>query len=235
MALPGEILAWIYTERMKQMKVLVVGANGQIGKQLVSMIQKSDSLEAKAMIRTQKQASFFNDLGAETSIVDLEQDVDAIAKAAEGMDAVVFTAGSGGHTGKDKTVMVDLDGAIKTIEAAKNANVKRFVMISSFDTTRQAIQEASESFAPYVVAKHYADEWLKASGLDYTIIHPGLLSNDKGTGQVELGPDVARGEVPREDIASTMMASLKNDTTIGKAFRAVSGTKSIKDALDAIK
>lgn len=217
------------------MKVLVVGANGQIGKQLVSMIQKSDSLEAKAMIRNQKQAAFFNDLDAETCIVDLEQDVDAIAKAAEGMDAVVFTAGSGGHTGKDKTVMVDLDGAIKTIEAAKTANVKRFVMISSFDTTRQAIQEASESFVPYVVAKHYADEWLKASGLDYTIIHPGLLSNDKGTGQVELGPDVARGEVPREDIASTIMASLENDTTIGKAFRAVSGTKSIKDALDAMK
>lgn len=217
------------------MKILVVGANGQIGKHLVSMMQKNDNFDAKAMIRNEDQASYFNDLGAEVSVVDLEQDVDAITKAAEGMDAVVFTAGSGGHTGKDKTIMVDLDGAIKTIEAAKDANVGRFVMVSSFDTSREAIQEASASFAPYVVSKHYADEWLRASNLDHTIIHPGLLTNDQGTGQVELGPNVHRGEVPREDIASAIMASLENDATIGKAFRVVSGTRSIGDALNALK
>lgn len=223
-----------YIERVKQMKVLIIGANGQIGKQLASMIQQNNHMEAKAMIRNEEQAAFFNDLGVETTIVDLEQDVDAIAKAAEDVDAVVFTAGSGGHTGKDKTIMVDLDGAVKTMEAAKTANVKRFVMISSFDTTRGAIQNASPSFAPYVVAKHYADEWLKTSGLDYTIIHPGLLTNDKGSGQVELSPDAARGEVPREDIARTILASLENDTTIGKTFRAVAGTKSIQEAMEAM-
>src|SRR5699024_5939525 len=201
------------------MKVLVIGANGQIGKHLVSMMQKSDNLGAKAMIRNEEQAAYFRDLGAETSVVNLEQDVDAIAKAAEGMDAIVFTAGSGGHTGKDKTIMVDLDGAVKAIEAAKRANVKRFVMVSSFDTSREAIQEASPSFAPYVIAKHYADEWLRASDLNYTIIHPGLLTNDNGTGQVELGPKAERGEVPREDIANTIINSLENDATIGKAFR----------------
>src|SRR5690625_2504154 len=122
------------------MKVLVVGANGQIGKHLVSMIQKSELIEAKVMIRKQEQAAFFEDLGAEAVVVDLEDDTKAIEKAVKGVDAVVFTAGSGPHTGKDKTILVDLDGAIKTIEAAKVANVKRFVMISSFDTTREAIQ-----------------------------------------------------------------------------------------------
>ncbi|GGB52864.1 putative sugar epimerase YhfK [Lentibacillus populi] len=216
------------------MKILVVGANGKIGKHLVSLIQKNDNLEAKAMIRNKEQASFFEDLGAEISIVDLEQDIDAIANAAEGVDAIVFTAGSGGHTGKDKTIMVDLDGAVKTIEAAKVADVKRFIMISSFDTSREAIQEAASSFAPYVAAKHYADEWLKNSDLDYTIIHPGLLTNDKGTGQVELGSDVERGEVPREDIASVIAASLENDTTIGKEFQVVSGKNPIKEALDSL-
>ncbi|MBY7142221.1 SDR family oxidoreductase [Virgibacillus sp. NKC19-3] len=216
------------------MEILVVGANGQIGKHLVKLIQKNDNLQAKAMIRNEEQASFFKDLGAELSIVDLEQDVDAITNAAKGVDAVVFTAGSGGHTGKDKTMMVDLDGAVKTIEAAKNANVKRFIMISSFDTRREAIQTASSSFAPYVAAKHYADEWLRNSNLDYTIIHPGLLTNDEGTGQVELGSNVERGEVPREDIASVIASSLENDTTIGKEFQVVSGTKSIKEALNAL-
>lgn len=216
------------------MKVLVVGANGQIGKRLVSFIQKGNNLEAKAMIRNADQASFFEDLGAETAVVDLEQDTDAIAKAAEDVDAVVFTAGSGGSTGKDKTIMVDLDGAVKAIEAAKTAGVKRFIMISSFDTSREAIQEAASSFAPYVAAKHYADEWLRGSGLDYTIIHPGLLTNDKGTGQVNAGVKVERDEVPREDIANVILASLENDATIGKEFQVVGGTNSIKEVIDSI-
>ncbi|QKY68285.1 SDR family oxidoreductase [Lentibacillus sp. CBA3610] len=216
------------------MKVLVAGANGQIGKHLVTFIQNSDGLNAKAMIRNEEQASFFEDLGAETAIVDLEKDIDAIAEAAEGVDAIVFTAGSGGHTGKDKTIMVDLDGAVKTIKAAKTAGVKRFVMISSFDTTREAIQEAPESFAPYVAAKHYADEWLKDSDLNYTIIHPGLLTNEKGTGQVNAGTKVERDEIPREDIASVILASLENNSTIGKEFQVVGGTTAIKEAINSI-
>lgn len=101
------------------MKVLVVGANGQIGKHLVSFIQKSDDLQAKAMIRKEEQASYFKELGADTAIVDLEGEIDDIAEAAKDVDAVVFTAGSGPKTGKDKTIMVDLDGAVKTIEATK--------------------------------------------------------------------------------------------------------------------
>src|SRR5699024_446303 len=142
------------------------------------------------MIRDEEQASYFENLGAEPVVVDLEDDIDAIEKAAEDADAVVFTAGSGPHTGKDKTIMGDPDGAVKTIEAAKVANVKRFVMISSFDTTREDIQEASSSFAPYVIAKHYADEWLRDTELDYTIIHPGLLTNDNGTGNIRAGEKV---------------------------------------------
>ncbi|MGP4069467.1 SDR family oxidoreductase [Halobacillus sp. B29] len=216
------------------MKVLVVGANGQIGKHLVSTIQDSEKLEAKAMIRKQEQASFFEDKGAETVVVDLEDDIETIAKAAAGVDAIVFTAGSGPHTGPDKTVLIDLDGAVKTIEAAKVAGVKRYVMISSFDTSREAIQSAPSSFAPYVAAKHYADEWLRGTDLDHTIIHPGMLTNDEGTGQVEAASKVERGEVPREDVANVIAATLEDDSTIGKEFQVVSGTKSIKEAIQSL-
>ncbi|WP_202077895.1 SDR family oxidoreductase [Caldalkalibacillus salinus] len=216
------------------MKVLIVGANGQIGKHLVSFMQENDSLDAKAMIRKPEQASYFEDLGAETVVVDLEQDIETIAKAAEGVDAIVFTAGSGPHTGKDKTIMVDLDGAVKTIEAAKNSGVKRFIMISSFDTRRQAILDASPSFAPYVAAKYYADEWLRQTDLDYTIIHPGLLTNDNGTGQIEAASEVARGEIPREDVARVIEACLENDATIGKEFQVVSGDQPVKEAVKSI-
>ncbi|WP_100398702.1 SDR family oxidoreductase [Bacillus sp. FJAT-44742] len=216
------------------MKVLVVGANGQIGKHLVSFIQENESLEARAMIRKEEQASYFESLGAETAVVDLEEDIEAIAKAAEGVDAIVFTAGSGPHTGKDKTIMIDLDGAVKTIEAAKTAGVKRFIMISSFDTRRQAIQEAPASFAPYVAAKHYADEWLRAADLDYTIIHPGLLTNDKGTGQIKAAAYIKIDEIPREDVAKVIVATLENEETIGKEFQIVQGDKPVEEAIHSI-
>ncbi|MRH41419.1 NAD(P)H-binding protein [Aquibacillus halophilus] len=217
------------------MKVLVVGANGQIGKHVVSFIKDSNNLEAKAMIRKQGQASLLEDLGAETVLVDLEEDdIDTIAKAAQGVDAIVFTAGSGPHTGPDKTMLIDLDGAVKTIEAAKVAGVKRFVMVSSFDTTREAIQAAPESFAPYVVAKHYADVWLRSTDLDYTIVHPGGLTNDKGTGQVQAASEVERGKVPREDIASVIVGCLENESTIGKEFQVVTGTTPIQEAIKSI-
>src|SRR5699024_2172943 len=118
------------------------------------MIQDSENLEARAMIRKEEQASFFKNLGAETTVVDLEDDIDSIAKADEGTDAIVYTARSRQHSTNIILIIVDLDGAINTIEAAKIANVKRFVMISFYDTTREAIKEFSYSFAPYVVANH---------------------------------------------------------------------------------
>ncbi|WP_432355962.1 SDR family oxidoreductase [Sporosarcina sp. A2] len=216
-------------------KVLVVGANGQIGKTLVSLIQKSDSLEAKAMIRKQEQASYFEDLGAETVLVDLEDDTKKIAEAAEGMDAIVFAAGSGPKTGPDKTILIDLDGAVKTIEAAKQANVKRFVLISSYDTTREEIQRASSDFAPYVAAKHYADEWLRGTDLDYTIVHPGALTNDKATGKIEAAKKVEAKEVPRDDIAHVLLACLENTSTIGKEFQVIAGDTSVKEAIASLK
>ncbi|WP_456272462.1 SDR family oxidoreductase [Bacillus sp. AK031] len=216
------------------MKILVVGANGQIGKQLVGLIQDSGSHTATAMIRKKEQASHFESSGAETTLVDLEGEIEDIAKAAQGVDAIVFTAGSGPHTGADKTLMIDLDGAVKTIKAAEKAGVKRFVMVSSFDTTREAIQEAPESFAPYVVAKHYADEWLRGTDLDYTIVHPGRLTNENGIGKVQIAGKVERGDVPREDVAQVLFGCLENDSTIGKEFQVVSGATSIKEALSNI-
>lgn len=216
------------------MKVLVVGANGQIGKHLVASIQEHDQLEAKAMIRKEEQASYFEDLGAEAAVVDLEGEINPIAQAAEGVDAIVFTAGSGPNTGADKTILVDLDGAVKTMEAAKKADVKRFVMISSYDTTREAIQSAPSSFSPYVAAKHYADEWLRSTNLDYTIIHPGKLTNDEGKGKVSAASKVERDEIPRQDVASVIVSSLENDSTIGKEFQVVKGSTDINDAIQSI-
>ncbi|MYL21593.1 NAD(P)H-binding protein [Halobacillus litoralis] len=216
------------------MKVLVVGANGQVGKHLVQKIQSHHDIEAVAMIRKEEQASYFKDLGAETVLVDLEDNTEKIAEAFDDVDAVVFTAGSGPNTGPDKTVMIDLDGAVKTIDAAKQKGVNRYVMVSSFDTTREAIQGAPASFAPYVVAKHYADDWLRRTNLNYTIVHPGILTNEDGTGQVQAAETVERGEISREDVAGVLLAVLENESTIGKEFQVVGGSTSIKDAVNKL-
>ncbi|AYC30286.1 SDR family oxidoreductase [Paenisporosarcina cavernae] len=216
------------------MKALIVGANGQVGKHLVSFIKDQENVEAKVMIRKEEQAPHFKELGVETVMADLEGDIPAIAKAAEGVDAIVFTAGSGPKTGDDKTILVDLDGAVKTIEAAKKAGVKRFIMVSSYDTTREAIQSSDSSFAPYVVAKHYADEWLRATDLDYTIVHPGALTNDSGTGNVNVATKVEPHDIPREDVARVILECLVNESTIGKEFQVVSGDVDVKEAIKSL-
>lgn len=219
------------------MKVLIVGANGQIGKDLVRMIQNSETIKAKAMIRKTEQAKFFEDLNAETVVVNLEDETKQITEAAKDVDTVVFTAGSGPSTGPDKTMLIDLDGAVKTIEATIEAGVKRFIMISSFETDRAAIQEAvnnAPSFAPYVVAKHYADDWLRKTDLKYTIIHPGLLTNNAATGKVEAAETVERSDIPRKDVAAVILACLENEKTIGKEFQVISGENSVKEAIQSL-
>ncbi|MEN1969202.1 SDR family oxidoreductase [Lentibacillus sp. N15] len=214
------------------MKVLVIGANGQIGQHVVKKIQRADNHDAIAMVRKEGQLAQFEEQGAETALVDLEGSVDDIANAAKGVNAVVFTAGSGGHTGADKTMMIDLDGAIKSMEAAKQAGVNRFVIVSAMGVHHR---ENWMSGAPYYsAAKHYADVWLEKSGLDYTIIRPGGLTNDTGTGKVKVAVDLERGQIPREDVASTIIASLENDHTIGKAFDIIGGELAIEDALNTL-
>lgn len=216
------------------MKILVVGANGQIGNHLIRMIQESDKHQARAMIREQEQASYFEERGTETTIVNLEQGIDVITEAARGMDAVVFTAGSGGHTGPDKTILIDLDGAVKTMEAAEKAGVERFIMISSFDTRREKWLGAPSAFKPYAAAKYYADMWLKSTDLDYTIIHPGTLSNEDGTGKIAAATELERADIPREDVARVILACLENETTIGKEFQITGGDTPVDEAVKNI-
>ena len=214
------------------MNILVVGANGQIGRHLVSKIQSTKEHTAIAMVRKEEQMAQFESQGAKTALVDLEGSVDDIARAAKWADAIVFTAGSGGHTGADKTMMVDLDGAIKTMEAAKQAGVKRFVIVSAIGVHHREKWMGSVPY--YSAAKHYADVWLRESGLDYTIIRPGGLTNDEGTGKVQVAFDLERGSIPREDVATTILASLEDDHTIGKEVDMIGGDTPIKDALSRL-
>lgn len=217
------------------MKVLVFGANGQIGKLLVKQLSDSERYTPVAAVRKEEQKNQFESEGVESVIANLEDSIDVLSKAVKGVDAVVFTAGSGGHTGADKTMMIDLDGAVKTMEAAKNTGVSRYIIVSAIGAHKWHEKTVdSESASYYRVAKFYADQWLLNSGLDYTIVRPGKLLNNQGTGKVKVSESLERASIPREDVASAIVSVLENDNTIGKGFDIVSGNTDIETAVGNI-
>ncbi|MFD2618647.1 SDR family oxidoreductase [Terrilactibacillus laevilacticus] len=211
------------------MRVFVVGANGQIGKQIVSLLSKSDQHKVYAMVRSEEQALKYKDLGVEARVANLEGTVHTIAEAMTGSDAIIFTAGSGGATGSDKTLLVDLDGAAKTIEAAEQAGVNRFIMVSAIQAHNR--ENWNESIKPYYVAKHYADKILVASSLNYTIVRPGGLVDEPGSGKVTISENLERGYIPREDVASVIVAALDEEHTFRRSFDLTSGETRITEAL----
>lgn len=211
------------------MNVAVVGANGQIGKQVIGLLKESSEHTPRAIVRKEEQARAFEQDGVQSSLVDLEGTVDEITHGLKGADAVVFTAGSGGKTGADKTLLIDLDGAVKTMEAAKQAGIDRFIMVSALQAHNR--DNWNESLKPYYVAKHFADRALEQSGLTYTIIRPGGLLNDAGTGKVTAGENQSRESIPREDVAATIVVSLDEERTFNKGFDLVSGNDGIEEAV----
>lgn len=216
---------------MINVKVLVIGAHGKVAKYVADIITATPSIEEVAMIRNPDQLPFFEERRIETILLDLEKaSIDELAHAMTGVDAVLFSAGAGGK-GLDKTVKIDLDGAIKAMTAAEQAKVNRFVMVSTFRTGRAEISKEND-LQIYTIAKHYADEWLKnRTSLDWTIVHPGILVDTPGTNQVKVGMGLEINEIPREDVARVLVAVLLNDDTIHQEFELLAGKSSAEDAI----
>ena len=219
------------------MKVLVVGANGKIGSQVVNMLEESDTHSVTAFVRKEEQVEELKQKGIEAYLGNLEGSVADLEEAVKGMDAVVFSAGSGGSTGADKTLLIDLDGAIKVMEAAQNVGVNRFVMVSAFGADNR--EGWSGDMRPYYVAKHYADKALEQSDLEYTIVRPGGLLDEPAKDKIKVAGNLELSEldektVPREDVAKVIVASLDNDKTYRKAFDLVTGERSIEEALNQL-
>jgi uncharacterized protein YbjT (DUF2867 family) len=213
-------------------KVLLVGANGQIGKHLVDLFKDSKDHTVRAMVRKDEQAETLKQLGVEAVVANLEGSVEEIAQAGKGCEAVIFSAGSGGSTGSDKTLLVDLDGAVKTVEAAEKLGIKRFIMVSALQAHNR--ENWNDQLKPYYVAKHYADRILEASDLAYTIIRPGGLLNEPGTENVSAAENLTRGSIPREDVARTVITALNEEKTFKRSFDLISGETPISNALKTI-
>ncbi len=207
-------------------RVLVVGATGQTGKRVIEILNSSKIFEPYAMIRNEEQRQMFEDMDVETVMGDLEKNVD---QTVQGMDKVIFSAGSGGNTGEDKTIAIDQNGAIKMIDASKKAKVKKFVMLSSMGADKP---ESNKKLKVYLEAKQTADEHLKNSGLSYTIVRPGALNDDLGLAKVKLAEKLdENGEISRDDVAFLLVMSLADPLVKNKTFEALEGKESIKHAI----
>lgn len=215
------------------MKVLIFGANGQIGQHLVSEMKEEGRHEPIAFVRKEEQLEDFQSKGVNARLGDLEDTIEEIADKMDDIDAIVFTAGSGGSTGADKTLLIDLDGAVKVMEAAKEKGIDRFLMVSAFGAENR--KRWSEELKSYYVAKHFADEWLKTTDLNYTIIRPTMLTNDDSIGKVLIknkiiDPDVTT--IPRIDVAKVLLASLGNEKTYQQSFDLTTADTKINQALN---
>lgn len=211
------------------MKVLVAGANGNVGRLLIQYLSEAD-YEPYGLVRKEEQKHRIEKLGGTPVLGDLEDD---IGDAVKDVNAVIFAAGSGSGTGPDKTTDVDRDGAINLIKAAEKFSDKKFVMLSSIGAGNDVDSNADvdEGMRHYLKMKTEADDCLMQSELDYTIVRPGYLTDEPGTSKIKVAERVEIGSVPRADVAKTLIAAIEEPNVFHKAFEMVSGETQIEEAL----
>ena len=209
---------------MGQKRTLVIGAHGKIGQLFCEHAQNSQH-SICAMVRSAEQREYFEGIGTPCVMGDLEAD---FSHALDDCTDVVFTAGSGGHTGADKTILVDLYGALRSIEAAEQREIEHFVMVSALRCEAPLL--APSGLRPYMVAKKLADERLVASPLPHTILRPGLLSDEAPSGMVCTDPTRATAQsISRANVAHCILAALESGRGMGRTIDLLDGTTPITE------
>lgn len=211
------------------MDVAIAGGHGQIGRRLARLLVARGD-QVRGLIRNPDHSDDVRSDGAEPVVCDLESaSVDEVASAVSGADAVVFAAGAGPGSGAERKLTVDRDGAVKLIEAAQSAGAPRYVIVSSVGA--ESPPDDDNVFSVYLRAKAEADQALMASDRDWTVVRPGMLTDDPGTGRVRVQDEPIRAEVPRDDVAAVLAAVVDESRAVGKVLYVVGGDDRIKDAL----
>jgi nucleoside-diphosphate-sugar epimerase len=215
------------------MEVAIAGGHGKIGMLLGRLlVERGDS--ALGLIRKSEQEDDLRAAGIEPVLVDLEGGADAdVAAAVRGADAVVFAAGAGPGSSIERKWTMDFGGAVKLIEACKAEGITRYAIVSAMGATDPPA-ESDDVFSEYLRAKAAADAALRESGLAYTVVRPGGLTDDAPTGAVKLGDRLDRGQVSRADVAAVLVAVLDAEHAIGAEFDLLAGETPIADAIAAL-
>lgn len=215
-------------------RIAIVGGHGQIAQLLITELVAKGH-QPVALVRKPEQTDELRRLGAETGLLDIEQDsAEAFAAAFSGADAVVFAAGGGGDGDIDRKKSVDLGGSLKSIEGAAAAGARRFVQISAIGVDNPVPDDIEPVWRAYVEAKRDADTALRDSDLDWTIIRPGGLTDDEPTGRIAMAAEVARAEVTRTDVAAVLAAVLDDPRTIRQQWTVTNGDVPIAEAINAL-
>jgi uncharacterized protein YbjT (DUF2867 family) len=216
------------------MDVVVLGGHGQVARQLLARLAARGD-RARGIVRNPGHADDLRGIAAEPVVADVERE--SITPLVAGADAVVMAAGAGAGSGPARKRTVDLGGALKLIEAAKANGVPRYVMLSAMGAGDP--DAAPGPMGAYQQAKAEADAALVASGLEFTIVRPGRLTDDPGTGRVEAAESLGRSgaggrSITRADTAAVLLAVLDTPSTIGRTFEVLEGKTPIAEAIAAL-
>ncbi|MBX9423523.1 NAD(P)H-binding protein [Streptomyces lateritius] len=205
------------------MRIVIAGGHGQIALRLERLLSAGGH-EVAGIIRRPEQAGDLRDAGAEPVVLDLESaSVEMVAAVLQGADAAVFAAGAGPGSGADRKDTVDRAAAVLFADAAERAGVRRYIVVSSMGA--DATHAGDGVFDAYLRAKGAADDEVRSrTALDWTILRPGSLTDDAGTGLVRLEARTGRGPVPRDDVAATIAELLDTPATAGLTLELVSGS-----------
>src|SRR5918999_1515277 len=186
------------------MDVAIAGGPGKNGRRLARLLTGRGD-RVRGLIRNPDHSDDVRSDGAEPVLCDLEAvSAEEVAAAIEGADAVVFAAGAGPGSGAQRKLTVDRDGAVKLLEAAQSAGVPRYVIVSSVGA--ESPPDGDDVFSVYLRAKAEADRALMESDRDWTVVRPGMLTDEPGTGRVRVQEEPIRADVPRDDVAAALAA-----------------------------
>ena len=211
------------------MDIVIAGGHGQIALQLERLLSDADH-RIRGLIRNAEHDGDLREAGAEPVVADLEAlDVDQLAALVGSANAIVFAAGAGPGSGPQRKWTLDYAGAVKLMEVARRNGIDRYVIVSGMGADPEATDDGG--FGTYLRAKGQADKKLTESGLAYTIIRPGGLTDDPGTGRVTAAPRLERGQIPRADVAATIAAVLATPGTAGLSLDLLGGDTPIAEAI----
>jgi uncharacterized protein YbjT (DUF2867 family) len=214
------------------MRVVIAGGHGQIALRLTKILA-ADGHEVVGLVRNPAHEADVAAAGGEAAVLDLEKaDLDSVVSVLSGADVAIFSAGAGPGSGVERKQTVDKGAAVLLAEAAEQAGVRRHLQVSSMGADNFGDMDPNDQFTIYLQAKKAAEDDLRSRDLDWTVLRPGGLTNDPGTGKVLLADKTGYGRISRDDVALVLAGLCSNSASVGRTLELIAGDTPVDDALN---